>query len=271
MNAAVYQEACALPPKQRAEGIRWTSASGGVPASVIVATEVPFTIVANDCEVATLLATPQSLKELTYGYLFTSGFIREAAEVLAWSCDNEKWCAQVTLHTPPDPGLMRKRLYTAGCGKCAMYASINEIGMRRPCESTLRTDAQAILAAGRWIAECSAVFRESGGVHAAGLFDPRQGPRWFFEDVARHNAVDKAIGRALLEAVDMSRLLLVRTGRTSSEILFKTKRAGIPVTIARGAPTNQAILLSKEMGITLVGFARDDEFTVYTNPERIDL
>lgn len=258
----------AIAPAVDADAVRWTPA-GGAAARCSLATEVPFTIVANEVEVATLLATPRDLCELTYGYLYTSGFIKAASQVARWRCDTRQWRAEVTLDRRPDPALLGRRLYTAGCGLCAMYASVNEIGLRRPMTATTSVEAPVVAEAGRWIAGCSAVFRETGGVHAAGLYGVESGPVHFFEDVARHNAVDKAIGRALMEERDLGRLLLARTGRTSAEIVFKARRADIAITIGRGAPTHQAVLLAKDMGMTLVGFAREDGFTVYTHSERI--
>jgi FdhD protein len=89
------------------------------------------------------------------------------------------------------------------------------------------------------------------------------------DDVGRHNAVDKVVGRALLEGMDLSRCALLCSGRTSSDMLHKAKRAGIPVSVSRGAPTHQAVLQARSMGVTVVGFARGTSMTVYSHPERI--
>ncbi|MFH1756238.1 MAG: formate dehydrogenase accessory sulfurtransferase FdhD, partial [Candidatus Latescibacterota bacterium] len=83
------------------------------------------------------------------------------------------------------------------------------------------------------------------------------------------NAVDKVIGHGLMRGVDFSQCVLVCSGRTSSDMLHKAKRSGIPVSVSRGAPTHQTILLAGEMGVTVVGFARGGGFTVYTHHERI--
>ncbi|NUM37163.1 MAG: formate dehydrogenase accessory sulfurtransferase FdhD [Candidatus Brocadiae bacterium] len=242
-----------------------------MPVKVRVATEIPLTIVANDMELATLLTSPSDLKELVYGYLFTSGFIKSADEVQSFVCDTTRWVACVSLEHDPDPELLRTRLYTPGCGKCAMYTNVHEISLRTPCTSEMVVSAQSVISAGQWVSGISTVFRETGGVHIAALFDVDKGVQYYCEDVARHNAVDKAMGKALMNSRTMENMMLVRSGRTSSEILFKAKRANIPVTISRGSPTHHAVCLAKEIGITLIGFARNEEFTIYANEHRIKI
>ena len=89
------------------------------------------------------------------------------------------------------------------------------------------------------------------------------------DDIGRHNAVDKAIGDAFRRRLPMSSCALVTTGRISSEIAHKARRAGMPVVISRGAPTHQAILQARDMGITTVGFARGGNYTIFSHPQRI--
>lgn len=236
---------------------------------VTIAAEVPFTIMAGETELATLLVTPADLKELTTGYLFTSGFIASSGDIRELTIDHERWIAFAELSRAPDPELMRRRIYSSSCGRCALYSSVAEVGMRSPCTSRLTMTNARIIEAIEWIENASDTFVKTGGVHASGFFDPENRDRFVFEDVARHNALDKAIGHALMKGIDLSSMASVRTGRTSSEILFKTRRCDSPITVARGAPTHQAVLLARELGITLIGFARGKSFTAYSCPERI--
>jgi len=233
-----------------------------------VATETPVTLVANGRELVTVLATPQALRELTVGYLCTAGWIRAAAQVRDWRWDPHTGRAEAVIDPPPDFSRAGDRLAAGPGGADAAEPAATD-GVRAVPAPPV--DARTVAAAGRWIAECSALFRESGGVHAAGLYDPLRGPLFFFEDVARHNAADKAVGRALLDGLALDRLMLVRTGRTSSEIVAKVCQAGVPFIISRGAPTGPAVRQAWQAGITLVGFARGDAFTIYANPSRIDL
>lgn len=259
-----------LGPTVAVEAIVFSGAAADT-KTVTVAAEVPFTIMAGETELATLLVTPENLRELTTGYLYTSGFISSPGDIRSLTVDNERWVAYAELSREPDPALMRRRIYSSSCGRCALYSSVVEVGMRSPCTSGLTVTPALVIEAMEWIEKTSVTFNKTGGVHAAGFFDPENGERFVFDDVARHNAVDKAIGHALRNGRDLSRMVLVRTGRTSSEILFKARRCGSPITIARGAPTHQAVLLARELGITLVGFARGDSFTIYSCPQRVVL
>jgi FdhD protein len=92
---------------------------------------------------------------------------------------------------------------------------------------------------------------------------------WTFEDIGRHNAVDKVFGRCFLEEVPTADKLMVFSGRVSSEILIKIARLGISILIARGAPTDLALEMAKELGVTVVGFARGDKLNIYTHGYRI--
>lgn len=94
-------------------------------------------------------------------------------------------------------------------------------------------------------------------------------PHIVIDDIGRHNALDKVIGKALVKGELFSESILFCTGRISSEMLHKAKRSEIPLIVSRGAPTHQAILLARAMGITLAGSVRQKGFTLYSHPERI--
>jgi FdhD protein len=234
-----------------------------------VATEIPLTIEANGQEIATLLTSPADLKELVCGYLFTSGFIRIIDEVKQFSCDKIKWIASVEIEHTPDPALMQKRLYTSGCGKCAMYTNVNELSMRHKLDNDMTITSDSIFRLARLIGDGTPLFNKTGAVHSAILANSKTDTMIIMNDVARHNAVDKAIGHALLTGRDLTQCILARTGRTSSEIVYKTRKSGIAITIARGAPTHQAMHLARDMGITLIGFARERSFNIYSGRERV--
>ena len=235
----------------------------------LVAAEIPLTFVVNGHEMATLMCTPSHIKDFTYGFLFTSGIIHAAEDILDWDCDEKKWRVDVEVKDFTDPELLGKRVYTSGCGKGVMYTSAMELASRHPVTSDVRVSGQALIDAMGWLARCSELHRKTGGVHSAAVSINNAMPDSHIDDIGRHNAVDKIIGSLLIQGTDTENLVLLTTGRISSEILHKARRLAIPVLASRGAPTHQTVLLAEEMGITVVGFVRPTNLAVFTHPERI--
>ncbi len=234
-----------------------------------VAAEVPLTFEVNDREIATLMCTPSHLKEFAWGFLFTSGFIKSADDISSFSLDDTRWRADIQVQDPVDPDLLGRRVYTSGCGKGVMYTSMMELSSRHPIPGDVQIHGSDIIEVIRWLQHCSDLHRITGGVHSASASIEGRIPDFFIDDIGRHNAVDKVLGSLLLNKTDCSRVMLVCTGRISSEILHKARRLEIPVLASRGAPTHQSILLAEEMGITLVGFVRPTNFAVFTHARRI--
>ena len=116
----------------------------------------------------------------------------------------------------------------------------------------------------------SKLYIETGGVHSAALSDGSE-LLFFSEDIGRHNAVDKLIGRAFLQSVPVENKILITSGRVTSEIMTKAGRNRFPVLISRAAPSCMALSYAEDMGITLIGFARGDRMNIYTWPNRIKL
>ncbi|WP_022665452.1 formate dehydrogenase accessory sulfurtransferase FdhD [Desulfospira joergensenii] len=234
-----------------------------------VAAEVPLTFEVNDREIATLMCTPSHLKAFACGFLFTSGFIKAADDILGMDLDRKKWRMEIRVRDLMDPDLLGKRVYTSGCGKGVMYTSMMELSGRHPIESSVRIPGEDIIRTMGWLQKCSTLHNTTGGVHSAAVSVNGALPGFHIDDIGRHNAVDKIIGTLLMEGTDCSNIVLATTGRISSEILHKARRLDIPILASRGAPTHQSVLLAEEMGITIAGFVRRTNFAVFTHARRI--
>jgi FdhD protein len=174
-------------------------------------------------------------------------------------------------HLPEGPGLDRHTLTTSACGVCGS-ASLEALADRglAPVGPGPVLDPALVRSLPERMRAAQGVFRSTGGLHAAALFDGEGSLRVLREDVGRHNAVDKVVGHALLEGwLPLSGHVLLVSGRTSYEILQKAVAAGVPIVAAVSAPSSLAVDLARRFGVTLVGFLRGDRFNVYAGEERV--
>jgi FdhD protein len=230
--------------------------------------------------VAVTMRTPGDDWELTAGFLFTEGLLSSRDEIDAIRyCELEEPSEQqynvvtVDLRRSFDAEALRRNFYvSSSCGVCGK-ASIDQIEVRcapLPPGPMLAPEVAAGLP--DTLRGAQRVFDETGGLHAAGLFDPDGGLVELREDVGRHNAMDKLIGHELLEgrlpAAD--RVVLV-SGRASFELVQKAAVAGIPILCAVSAPSTLAVSAANRLGMTLIGFVRDGRFNIYAHPERVSL
>ncbi|OLD09883.1 MAG: formate dehydrogenase family accessory protein FdhD [Firmicutes bacterium 13_1_40CM_3_65_11] len=168
--------------------------------------------------------------------------------------------------------LSRHFYMTSSCGVCGKTSvEAVRVAVRHPIPKGVpRIDSEMVRLIPERLREDQALFSETGGLHAAGLFDARGNLPSVREDVGRHNAVDKVIGEAFLaDRVPLADHILAVSGRSSFEIMQKAAVAGIPIVVAVGAPSSLAVTLADEFGMTLVGFARGERFNVYAGRERI--
>ena len=138
----------------------------------------------------------------------------------------------------------------------------------KPVSSNLVVDRDQVFTCVKAILK-SKVFAETEAVHSAGLFLEGTNPVAITEDLGRHHALDKAIGAALLEGIDLTRTLAASTGRQPTEMIHKCRNAGIPIVATKGVPTSLAVALAEESDITIAGLVRGTKMTVYSHPERI--
>jgi FdhD protein len=159
---------------------------------------------------------------------------------------------------------------TSSCGLCGTV-TLEQVERRcEPIGPGPTVAAHVVAGLAERLRAAQPTFDRTGGLHAAGLFDVAGELEAAREDVGRHNAVDKLVGRALLDGdLPLSDRLLVVSGRVSFEILQKAALAGIPFVAAVSAPSSLAVDAARRLGVTVVGFLRDGGFNVYTGPERV--
>jgi FdhD protein len=250
-----------------------------------VAVEEPLTIRIAGESVAVTMRTPGHDRELVLGFLLAEGVIASKADVLGVThCgrvgdearQNTVEVALVPGVTPsidPETGMLTRRgtLTTSACGVCGRRTIDDLMERLAPLPSMERCITRRALAdAVRGLRPRQPVFGRTGGCHAASIADFEGRSIATYEDVGRHNAVDKAIGsRVLSGELPCPNRVLVVSGRSSFEIVQKAVSARVPVVASVSAPSSLAIDLATRANLTLVGFVRDDAMTVYTSPERI--
>jgi FdhD protein len=164
--------------------------------------------------------------------------------------------------------LFEKRTISSGCGKGITFSNYHLYADRRIDVAGQIISLDDIRRLLKIFRNISSLYLETGGVHSAALSDGKD-ILFFSEDIGRHNAVDKLIGKAFLNSVPVENKILLTSGRVTSEIMTKAGRNRFPVLISRAAPSCMAISYAEDMGITLVGFARGDRMNIYTWPNRI--
>jgi FdhD protein len=248
-----------------------------------VATEEPLEIRVThrgvEHRVAVTMRTPGNDFELAIGFLFSEGMIRNREDFAKISyCASgppEQLYNQVTVDltvgAPFDPEQMQRNFYTtSSCGVCGK-ASLEAVKVQCPLlPDGPEVDHEVFSALPKKLRARQRIFERTGGLHAAGLFDAQGELKLLREDVGRHNAVDKVIGKLVMDGkVPASNQILQVSGRTSFEIVQKAAVAGIPIVSAVSAPSSLAVSLAEELKMTLVGFVRGDSFNVYAGPRRI--
>lgn len=262
------------------------SGRGALPSSredIIV--EEPLEIRIAGETLAITMRTPGRDRELVLGFLLAEGIICSRADVLRiHHCgrlgdEGRENTIEVHLATgialPVDPetGLLSRRgtLTTSACGVCGRR-SIDDLMQRiAPITGSSADVSPEILSrAVQSLREKQPLFGLTGGCHAASLVDFEGRSLMTYEDIGRHNAVDKILGALVLSGdLPCSMAILVVSGRSSFEIVQKASAAGISIVASISAPSSLAIALAQRANITLVGFVREDAMTVYSSPERI--
>ena len=256
----------------------WRYRQGQVEATRdVVVVEEPLQIRLGGEPFQVLMRLPGWEKELALGFLYTEGIVRDLAEVITIH-----FCGTGTDPMLP-PNVVDVRLTEAAlarrgrrhlevsyssCGLCAKEA-VSEICQKVPpvAEPPHHPRRRSLLTLMGRLQEAQTIFQDTGGTHAVALASPDGKVFIHAEDVGRHNAMDKVIGRAVLTRQDLTGLVALLSGRISFEMALKSIRAGIPILAAVSAPTSMALELAQELNLTTVGFVRDQRLNIYTAPD----
>ena len=237
--------------------------------------EEPLEIRVGGKTLVTTMRTPGHDDELAAGFLVSEGIVRDRSAIAGISRDGEN---RVIVNLAGGVKLklnsaQRFGTISSSCGLCGK-TSIDEIRQNFPAieSGNVRINIETLLTLPEKLRTGQSDFSRTGGIHAAGIFDSSGELKIVREDIGRHNAVDKAIGRAFLDAqLPLNRSTLLVSGRASFEIVQKALAAAIPIVAAVSAPSTLAADFARESNQTLIGFLRPPSFNVYSHIERVIL
>ncbi len=264
------------------ESVRVIRHDGGTESALDdrVAVEEPLEIRIAGDTFAITMRTPGHDEELVLGFLLSEGIVASVHEVgTITHCGKPGERGNVidvrsapggVIDWEPEGALRRATLTTSACGVCGRRSVDDLMARVRPLQDETRFAADWVRRLTRELAPRMQNFAASGGVHAAALWDAQGRDAIVREDVGRHNAVDKVVGRCALDGgLPAKGRALVVSGRASFELVQKAVVAQVPLLVSVSAPSSLAITAARSAGLTLVGFARGERFNVYAGHERI--
>lgn len=247
--------------------------------SDVVALEEPLEIRIRGNAIATTMRTPGNDIELTAGFISSEGIIKKRRDILEIAhCEDDKTIddkniVNVFLHSDVkiDPEKVKRHfIANSSCGICGKATIESLHSLFPPIKSTISISTKNLNKFPEKLRNSQDTFDQTGGLHAAAIFDSDGSTVGTREDVGRHNAVDKIIGLSVLEEIDLSSQILMVSGRISYEIMQKSLAAQIPIVAAISAPTSLAVEFAAENNQTLIGFMRNNKMNIYTGHERIN-
>jgi FdhD protein len=241
--------------------------------------EEPLEIRVGEVAISVTMRTPGHDLELARGFLFTEGLISASAQIASVGHEDDakqnggnRVRVDLTPGVVLDPEQSRRNFYTASsCGVCGK-ASIDAVRVRNisPLNLECDVDPEVLCRLPDQLRAAQPIFGRTGALHAAGLFNLTGELLVLREDVGRHNAVDKVIGWALAnDRVPLSNSLMMVSGRGGFEIVQKALVAGVPLLASVSAPSDLAVNLAREFGMTLIGFLRGRRFVIYSGAGRL--
>jgi FdhD protein len=249
-----------------------------------LAEEAPLELIVDHCDgehwhrqnIAVTMRTPGEDTVLALGFLFTETVISSYASVDAieerLDTNRQRVIVRLQDEARVDVQKLTRHVFTnSSCGVCSQ-ASLDQVQKLCPVKPVMNgtVDPLLLCTLPQRMREAQKEFGRTGGLHASALFDASGRLLFLYEDVGRHNALDKVIGHALRQGLlPLSDSILLLSGRASFELIQKAALAGIPFVAALGAPSSLASALAQDMGMTLLGFLRENSFNIYCGAERL--
>jgi FdhD protein len=261
--------------EQRVRVTRWQANQPAAETTDALAVEEPLEIRVAGRAVSVTMRTPGHDEELSAGFLLSEGLIARRQDVVRIApCPRAGEGNVVDVTLSPEVSvdfarLTRHVFASSSCGVCGKATIDSVRGCFPPVDSPASVASDVLLSMPPTLRRSQATFSRTGGLHAAAIFDLSGRLRVLREDVGRHNAVDKVIGRCLLDGLDLTGGVLLVSGRSSFEIMQKSLAARVPIVAAISAPSSLAVQFAEESGLTLVGFLREDRFNVYSHARRV--
>ena len=218
------------------------------------------------------MRTPGDDINLVTGLLFSEGIINSYEQIIDFNFKNSDVTVIVSdLDKKTISDYTRKNTSTASCGVCGKESISNLLHIHGPeISKDFSIESSIINLSTDKLRNQQKLFQDTGGTHACGLFDKNGNLLFIGEDIGRHNAMDKLVGNVLSNSVDIFfQTFIIFSGRLSFELVHKARRAGISTLVSIGAPSSLAIDIAVEHGLTIVGFAKNKNMTVYTGRARI--
>lgn len=237
-----------------------------------IAEEKPFYLFANKTFWATILCSPTDLKELAVGHFLSEGILKSTSEIEEIILkDSEGTCyvklkPEVNVENRVKISRLHARVIPSACGSGSPYQFTGKIPK---VKSNLKVKAQVVFDSVKQLNFKALGFRQTGGLHVAAIYKADGELVTLAEDVGRHNAVDKVIGIAALNNVDLRECFLALSGRMSGDVAFKAAKVGLPIIASLAAALSSGIAMGENANLTLVGFVRGKRMNIYTGSERI--
>jgi FdhD protein len=237
-----------------------------------VVTEYTLTVKVNGQEFVTMVCSPDYIEDMVVGYLASEGIIRKYTDIEdIWIQEKEGFIhVKISRENPFYKDLQGKRYLTSCCGasRSGFVFATDALTAKKLHGVKTEIEVDDCFRLMKEMQDAAELFQNTGGVHNAALCS-LFGPVVSRMDIGRHNALDKIYGHCLKNDIPIHDKVIVFSGRISSEILLKVAKIGCPIVLSKSAPTELALKLADELGITTIGFIRNRSMNVYTHPERI--